>query len=310
MYQIVCKIYFFCKRILKERNEKNLTKNKCVKLVIAYCEEYFNKIVIEKYIKQNSNKIGINTKERNEKIIVSLTSYPKRINTVWISIETILRQIYKPDKIILWLSKEQFPNTLEDLPNELLNQQKRGLEIKFVDGDLKSHKKYYYACQYYKNACIILIDDDTFYEYSLIKKLVKLHNRYPKDIICMTAYMMDNFNDIPSNWHYIPKRKKIKSSLLAQAYTGSGTLLPPNCLDDKYTFNQDLIKKLCPYADDLWIKYMSYRKGTRVTTMYPYHSFSPEIYGTGEGSLWYINGLNKQNDQQWLNMINYFDKIK
>ena len=45
----------------------------------------------------------------------------------------------------MWLAKEQFEN-IEDLPQELKEQQKRGLTIRFCD-DLRSHKKYYYVLQ-------------------------------------------------------------------------------------------------------------------------------------------------------------------
>ena len=42
------------------------------------------------------------------KIIVSLTSFPPRIKKIWLTIETLLRQKDKPDRIILWLSVDEF----------------------------------------------------------------------------------------------------------------------------------------------------------------------------------------------------------
>lgn len=55
-------------------------------------------------------------------------------------IETILSQSIKPDKVILYLSKVQFPRLEEDLPDSLLNMKARGLDIRFVEGDIRSHK--------------------------------------------------------------------------------------------------------------------------------------------------------------------------
>src|SRR5690554_2625875 len=52
---------------------------------------------------------GINTESRDGLYVVSLTSYPSRIEDVWISIECLLRQTFKPDKIILWLAQSEFP---------------------------------------------------------------------------------------------------------------------------------------------------------------------------------------------------------
>ena len=80
----------------------------------------------------------------NSCFVVSLTSFPMRIERIWITIESIFRQTYKPLSIILWLSKEQFPNGELDLPKGLIKMRKRGLEIKFVEGDIRSHKKYKY----------------------------------------------------------------------------------------------------------------------------------------------------------------------
>ena len=69
--------------------------------------------------------------ERERRIIVSLTSFPRRISAVWQTIESLMRQELCPDKIILWLSKEQFSST-EQLPKELQKLCERGLEINFV----------------------------------------------------------------------------------------------------------------------------------------------------------------------------------
>ncbi|MBQ2886366.1 MAG: hypothetical protein IJE43_21810 [Alphaproteobacteria bacterium] len=44
----------------------------------------------------------------NMKVIVSLTSYPARINIVHKTIESLLNQTYKADKVILYLAYEQF----------------------------------------------------------------------------------------------------------------------------------------------------------------------------------------------------------
>lgn len=78
-------------------------------------------------------------------VVVSMTSFPARIQKVWIVVETMLRQRQSPEKIVLWLSRDQFPGGHSQLPERLLAQQERGLDIRFVDGDIRSHKKYYYA---------------------------------------------------------------------------------------------------------------------------------------------------------------------
>ena len=51
--------------------------------------------------------MGIN---EESKVIISLTSFPKRIDTVYLTIKTLLNQTVKPQKVVLWLAKNQFIN--------------------------------------------------------------------------------------------------------------------------------------------------------------------------------------------------------
>ena len=46
----------------------------------------------------------------NEDIIVSLTSYPARINQLHLTIQSILRQTMSANKVILYLALSDFPN--------------------------------------------------------------------------------------------------------------------------------------------------------------------------------------------------------
>ena len=210
----------------------------------------------------------------------------------------------KPDKIILWLAKEQF-NGVEVLPSKLQALQERGLTIRFCD-DVKSHKKYLYAMQEYPNDIIILVDDDSFYPLDTIEKLYEMYKNNPTEISCMTPTLISDFNELPSKWERPHECSEVTHSYLAQPYTGQGTLFPPHCLDEKYAFDKDLIMQLCPFADDLWLKYMSLRKKTRVSTFCELRDLPVTIYGTQDSSLWYINGQDGKNDMQWQNLLDYF----
>lgn len=47
---------------------------------------------------------------------------------------------YKTGQGYLIFIKVQFPRLEEDLPDSLLNMKARGLDIRFVEGDIRSHK--------------------------------------------------------------------------------------------------------------------------------------------------------------------------
>ena len=105
-----------------------------------------------------------------------------------------MRQKMKPDMIILWLSKEQFPS-VESLPTKLLNLQKRGLVIRLKDGDIRSYKKYQYTIEEYPDATIILADDDFIYDTDLVSSLMQAHIEEPNVVCARYGYKMRRVNN-------------------------------------------------------------------------------------------------------------------
>ena len=84
------------------------------------------------------HKTGVTVTKRETPIIISLTSYPARIESAYKTIRTLLHQSYLPDRIILWLAKEQFVSETA-LPSNLLELKKYGLEeiIEIDTGEYK-----------------------------------------------------------------------------------------------------------------------------------------------------------------------------
>jgi len=306
MYTFVYNCFFAIKRKQKRRQNENKKASKIIQKTIDYMEWYYNILIPKLYKKYSLNNYGLNKIGRKQKIIVSLTSYPKRINTVWLTIETLLRQTVKPDKIILWLADTQFSG-MDSLPAELFGLQERGLTIRFCS-DLKSHKKYFYVMQEYPKDIIILVDDDMFYPYDTIKQLMRMHKRYPNDICTMTAQVMKPaFRSMPSEWRNPRCKEKFVHSDQIQIFTGSGSLYPPHCLSNE-AFDKEKIIKLCPYADDLWLTFMAKRNNTKVTTKYPWRAFPITIYNTGKDSLWRVNAEEGNNDKQWKALLEAYEK--
>lgn len=304
MYSIIYNLYFCIKRYQKRLIEKNKKQSNLCNKIIGYIEAYYNIYWVKKIRKKYSFSCINNNKQRDKKIIVSLTSFPKRIDTVWITIVTLLNQSLKPDKIILWLAKEQF-NGINSLPENLTKLQKYGLQIRFCD-DLRSHKKYYYTMLENPEDIVILFDDDMFYPKNTIKKLYELHKRFPNDICAINTQVMNGgFESMPSTWRNPYIKEKVITSDKVQIFTGSGSLFPPYSLDSE-VFNKDAILKLCPYADDLWLTFMAYKNNTKISSISKWRSFPITIYNTEEERLWYINSEGGQNDEQWVNLLNNY----
>ena len=195
---------------------------------------------------------GISHIQRKIKIVVSLTSFPARIKTLHITISTLLAQTLKPDKIILWLAEEQFPNKEEDLTKELLAFRNFGLEIKWCK-DLKSYKKIVPALKEFPNDIIVTADDDLYYSETWLESLYNAYLENSENIYVKRATRLD----IEHNKIKPLKRDKRfnknfdKKSFYNMILSGSGCLFPPNSLY-KDMLDEELFLRLLPTHDDVF----------------------------------------------------------
>ena len=121
---------------------------------------------------------------KNNNIIVSLTTWHKRIYNVPIVIDSILSQTIRPDKIVINLAYDEVIPA--DLNNYLV---KHRIEINRVE-DTKVYKKFLPTLLRYPNACVINIDDDFIYPPTMIEEFVELHNKYPNNPISGNRHVL------------------------------------------------------------------------------------------------------------------------
>ena len=224
-------------------------------------------------------KIEYNNNEKKETLIVSLTTFPLRINKVWITIESILHQKIKPDRVILWLYEGEFKDKTS-LPKNLLELERRGLQIKFCNENLMPHLKYFYTMKKYQDANVITIDDDIIYSPDLIEKLLIAHKKYPKAIcsIISREIHVEGSKIYPyGQWKYINVNTIPRYRNLVMGV--GGTLYPKNSLHPE-VFNLNGLKLMSLRADDLWLKVMSIKNNTKVLSLAGEYSrfFIPTIF--------------------------------
>lgn len=105
-------------------------------------------------------------------IIVSMTSWPKRINNVPKVVYSLLTNTVKPDKIICNLAIEEFPNKEKDLPEELLLlTENTCFEIYWVKRNTFVFKKFIPTLKRFYNSDYFLftVDDDELYDKTYIE---------------------------------------------------------------------------------------------------------------------------------------------
>lgn len=190
-------------------------------------------------------------------IVISLTTYSKRINQVHIVVESLFRQTQQANRIILWLAKEEFSDDTI-IPLILKKQIDRGLEIKYCE-DIKSYKKLLPTLSLTPDSTIITVDDDYIYPLNFVENLLKIHFRYPQSVCYYTGNRI-SFDSIGKLKPYIKwkeeKELEFIPSLLNFSFGAGGVLYPPHTFGSEI-FNIEYVKKNIPKADDVWFKAMS-----------------------------------------------------
>ena len=121
-----------------------------------------------------------------DKVIVSLTSYGRRVNsTVSYTLCSLLRQSFPPDMIILWLDSDNWNEY--NLPNSIKRLEKKGITVKFCN-DIKSYKKIIPVLNEYPDALIITCDDDLYYRPNMIERLIYYYQKDTTKIYAHRAH--------------------------------------------------------------------------------------------------------------------------
>lgn len=244
-------------------------------------------------------EMGINrSEERSERVMVSLTSFPSRIDRAYYAVKSLMLQSYKADRIVLWLASEQFPG--KKLPEKFYKLLDKGLEIQWCD-DLRSHKKYFYALQKQKeNELVITYDDDIIYERDSIEKLIVAHKKYPECIVCNRGHDIKFDEDgklLPfKNWSIHSATGVNEPAANIMPSTGNGCLYPFGCMP-KITFDWELIKNNALTADDIWMRFCSLSNGIKIVKTRETIATLCNVYGSQKEKLTQINDIGGENQK-------------
>ncbi len=238
---------------------------------------------------------------RQKRLIVSLTTYPKRIHLIPQVLASIYRQTRQADEVVLWLAEEQFPGKEADLPEDLMTLVRENrLTLRWCD-DLKPHKKYFYALQEYAEDLVVTIDDDLTYLRNTLETLYNSYLLYPEAVSTVRAHLitLDEENRILpyTKWIQESDSWQNKPSMQLLATNGAGVLHPPKCYPPE-TFDKQAILDHCLWADDLWLKAMQLIADVPVVLARQYEPLR-YVPDSQEEGLHLRNVQQNQNDVQW-----------
>lgn len=201
----------------------------------------------------------------DQEVIVSLTTFGKRLYDVYVTIESIMQGTMKPNRIILWLDDD-----IKDkqLPITLQKQMARGLEICYSH-KIRSFQKLIPTLRNNPEAVIVTIDDDLIYKFDLLEKLVNAYNCNPNQVYANRVHRIaldkDGFPLPYNSWEW--GHSKEGSSKLNFLTGVGGVLYPPYCFPQE-VFNEEAFTTLCPAADDVWFYAMLRLNGKEVCKVY------------------------------------------
>lgn len=183
-------------------------------------------------------------------IIVSLTSWPKRIGNVATVISSLLNQDVQPDIIQLNLSEDEFKNKEEDLPEDIIDliANNSNIIIEWVKGNDGVFKKIIPTLKkhYGENYFLLSVDDDWIYRKDYIKIMIQYLKDYKSDSFCL------------SNSPVIGNRMIYKSTCFEKDFWEK---LTQNVIDNR--------------IDDAYIQYYLQCKGKKMACYRP--SDTPDI---------------------------------
>lgn len=280
-----------------------------MKIPFAVSEEewqkYYDMLPQERRNPKNWEKV------REIPVTVSLTSYPERIEYVKDVIACLVKQTWQPDRIVLYLAQEQFPQREKQLPEELLAYVKQGkLCISWCREDLKCHKKYFYAMQEYPDDLIITVDDDELVPDTMTEELVLAWMRYPDAVAARRVHLITISDDgkiLPyDQWIKEFEMRVLEPSAQLMATGCAGVLYPPH-LFGKELFDSQVIRRTCLYADDLWLKAMELVYHIPVV-LSSEHVYLHHIADSQQSGLYQQNVDKKKNDEQMRAISEYLDQ--
>jgi len=218
--------------------------------------------------------------------VVSLTTYGKRIHSVYLTIESIARGEVLPSRLVLWLDDA----TLFDaLPPTLLRLKRRGLEIRLCK-DYGPHKKYfpYLESQEVLTEPLATADDDIIYPSSWLAGLVRARELFPNVVNSYRARVVTL-----RGWKLAPYREwKLRQSTEASyrtIATGVSGVIYPQAFQRELKLAGTGFLDCCPKVDDLWLHVQAMRAGFPVRQIQPKPLHFPFVPGTQDVTLWAEN---------------------
>jgi hypothetical protein len=233
-------------------------------------------------------------------LIVSLTTFPPRIGEAHHVVQSLLSQTVRVQKIVLYLSLDEFPDRRVPQALEALIQDR--FEIRFVPGNFGPYKKLLYALDDFPGCSIATCDDDRICPPDWLERLWFASLDHPRTIVCTRGRRILFDDGEFKTYQEWPKIKSFGPSYFLLPVGSWGILYPPDafCASAR---DQELIRQLAPLQDDLWFKVMSLKSDVPCVAVGG-HQYMRKLEFDDTTKLWDVNRT--QNDIVWARTLSHF----
>lgn len=217
------------------------------------------------------------------KLIVNLTTWTKRDTCLYPMLKNLKQQTLRPDKIVLWLSEEEYDKN--KLPKSIQSciDEKLLTDVMWVKKNTKGHKRY--DCfKYFNDAYNILLDDDILYKPNFLKELVSESKKHQN---CITVYSSRSVEYVGVK---VTEGTFIKEPSHKNQFIAGRCCFPPHLFPkDSYEF-EDLRNEYVLNCDESWYRPFFIKHNIKINVMYQWdNSHYPIISDSQNSSLWNIN---------------------
>jgi hypothetical protein len=229
-------------------------------------------------------------------VIVSLTTYGQRLQTVAYTIESIAAGELRPRRCMLWLDDEK---AFANRPESLRRLEARGLEVQLTE-NLGPHTKYYPALPTAAETGwpLVTADDDIIYPRSWLAALYRAHLAHPEEVHCHWASLVPVTGDTIGSYATWPRCRDTTASIDHFALGVSGVLYPPRMVEELMRRGKDFLNS-SPKADDIWLHWVALQIGVPVRQVTDTPRHFPLVPGSQEVSLLAGNVAGGGNDR-WI----------